>query len=81
MYVETDHQPCVNHVQTPFLKHQVAYRGCLKIQPKCEVQKGTNMFLSDTLSRAYLSDVNASRFEHSLEEVDQAMTLAIPESQ
>ena len=38
------------------------------------------MFLSDTLSRAYLSDVSACAFAFSLTEVDHTNDLTIPES-
>jgi len=59
------------------MHHSMGKKFSLSVKYK----KGQNMFLSDTLSRDYLSDANASRFEHSLKEVDHAMSLAIPESQ
>ena len=83
--VETDHQPLLSSVFKPLHKAPSRLQRMLLRQQKFSLsvkyKKGQNMFLSDTLSRAYLSDVNASRFEHSLKEVDHAMTLAIPESQ
>ncbi len=44
-------------------------------------KKGQDMFLADTLSRAFLPAVNTSDSVLSLEEVDHTMTLAIPEDQ
>ena len=41
-------------------------------------KKGSAMYLADTLSRAYLHEVNTCRLAHSLEEVDHTMLLAIP---
>ena len=43
--------------------------------------KGDQMFLADTLSRAYLPDVSACDFEQTLESVDPTITLALEDNQ
>ena len=55
------------------MHHSMGKKFSLSVKYK----KGQNMFLSDTLSRDYLSDVNTCRFKHSFKEMDHAMTLAI----
>ena len=44
-------------------------------------KKGTQMYLDDTLSRAFLPEVNACEFSRELEEVDHKAFLPVTDSQ
>ncbi len=83
--VETDHQPLVPIVLKPLNKApNRLQRMLLRLQNfnlKVVYKKGQDVFLADTLSRAFLPAVKASDFVLYLEEVDHTMTLAIPEDQ
>ena len=83
--VETDHQPLVPIALKPLNKApNRLQRMLLRLQNfnlKVIYKKGPDMFLADTLSRAFLPTMNTSDFVLSLEEVDHTMTLAIPEDQ
>ncbi len=85
MNVETDHQPLVPIALKPLNKApNRLQRMLLRLQNfnlKVMYKKGPDMFLVDTLSRAFLPAMNTSDFVLSLEEVDHTMTLAIPEDQ
>ena len=78
MNVETDHQPLESK---PLHKApSCLLRMFLRLQKfslRVKYKRGQNMFLADTLSRDYLSDVNTCRFKRSFKEMDHAMTLAI----
>ncbi len=80
--VETDHQLLVPIVLKPLNKAtNRLQRMLLRLQNfnlNVKYKKGQDMFLADTLSRAFLP---AGDFALSLEEVDHTMTLAIPEDQ
>ncbi len=83
--VETDHQPLVPIVLKPLNKApnrlQRMLRRLQNFNLKVMYKKGPDMFLADTLSRAFLLTMNTSDFVLSLEEIDHTMTLAIPEDQ
>ena len=80
--VETDHQPLVSIVTKPLDKAPCRLQRMLLQLQKYSLhvmyKKGSAMYLADTLSRAYLHEVNTCRLAHSLEEVDHTMLLAIP---
>ena len=82
--IETDHEPLVSIVLKPLHKAPSRLqRMLLRLQRynlKLRYKEGPNMFLADTLSRAYLSDVSACAFASSLTEVDHTNDLTIPES-
>ena len=50
-----------------------------KYSLQAKYKKGKEMYLADTLSRAYLPDISACAFSQSLEEVDHTMSLAMSE--
>ena len=83
--VETDHQPLVSIVTKPLNKApNRLQRMLLRLQKyslKVTYKKGNEMFLADTLSRAYLPEVHPCEFVHQLEEVDHTSLLAIPPDQ
>ena len=80
--VETDHQPFVSIVTKPLDKAPYRLQRMLLQLQRYSLhvmyKKGSAMYLADTLSRAYLHEVNTCRLAHSLEEVDHTMLLAIP---
>ncbi len=83
--IETDHQPQVSIVLKPLHKAPGRLQRMLlrlqKFNLNVKYKKGQEMFLADTLSRAYLPHVNACSFESSLEEIDHTLALAMPETQ
>ena len=52
-----------------------------KYSLEVKYHKSNQMFLADTLSRAYLPDVSACDFEQTLEKVDHTTTLAMADNQ
>ena len=80
--VETDHQPLVSILTKPLDKAPCHLQRMLLQLQRYSLhviyKKGSAMYLADTLSRAYLHEVNTCRLAHSLEEVDHTMLLAIP---
>ena len=83
--IETDHQPLVAIVLKPLHKAPSRLQRMLlrlqKYNLTVRYKRGQNMYLADTLSRAYLPNVKACEFEQSQEDMDQTLALAIPESQ
>ena len=79
--VETDHNPLEAIVLKPlYAAPQRLQRMLLRLQKfnlRVKYQKGTQMFLSDTLSRAHLPEVEKCFSVHDLEMVDHKATLAI----
>ena len=80
--VETDHQPLVSIVTKPLNKAPSwLQRMLLRLQKyslKLLYIKGSEMYLTDTLSRAYLPEVHVCDFTHRFEEIDHTSLLAIP---
>ena len=79
--VETDHKPLEAIVLKPLhAAPQRLQRMLLRLQKfnlQIKYQKGTQMFLADTLSRAHLPEVETCSSVHDLEMVDHKATLAI----
>ena len=81
VHVETDHKPLEAIVHKPRnAVPQRLQRMLLRLQKynlefKCK--KGQDMFLADILSRAYLTEVNASDFVAELEHVDHKQSLPV----
>ena len=77
-----DQQPFVSIVTKPLDKAPCRLQRMLLQLQKYSLhviyKKGSAMYLVDTLSRAYLHEVNTCRLANSLEEVDHTMLLAIP---
>ena len=81
VHVESDHQP----LESIFLKplHSAPkrlQRMLLRLQKyslRVTYKKGHDMFLADTLSRAFLPEVNACEFTQELEEVDHTASLPV----
>ena len=48
-----------------------------KYSLQVKYKKGEKMFLADTLSRAYLPEVNTCKFLRQLEDVDHSKSLAL----
>ena len=73
--VETDHKPLQAIIQKPLhAAPQLLQRMLLRLQKyhlNVKHKKGQDMHLSDTLSRALLSEVNTSEFVRELENIDQ----------
>lgn len=82
--VETDHKPLESIVLKPL--HSAPkrlQRMLLKLQKynlQIKYKKGQEMFLADTLSRAFLSEVNACDFTCELEKVDHKASLAVSDA-
>ena len=85
VHVETDHQPLETIVQKPLHtapKH--LQRMLLQLQKfslQLKYKKGQHMYLADTLSRAYLSDVHVGEVAQELVDVDHTLSLALPTDQ
>ena len=66
--VETDHQPLVSIVKKPLNSAPSRLQRLLlqlqKYNLNLKYKRGPMMFLADTLSRAYLPDINACEFSH-----------------
>lgn len=79
--VETDHKP----LEAIFMKSLASapkrlQRMLLRLQKyslKVKYKKGREMLLADTLSRAYLPEVNATEFSRELEDVDHRSWLPV----
>ena len=81
--VETDHQPLVSIVKKSLNSAPGRLQRMLlrlqKYNLHLKYKRGQMMFLADTLSRAYLHDINACEFSQQLEEVDHTVLLAMTE--
>ena len=83
--IETDHQPLEAIVRKPLnnapsrLQHMLL--RLQKYNLKVKYKKGKEMFLADTLSRAYLTGVHVCSFSQELEVIDHTVSLAIPVAQ
>ncbi|KAL9951231.1 hypothetical protein ACROYT_G043856 [Oculina patagonica] len=79
--VETDHKP----LEPIFIKPLAAapkrlQRMLLRLQKfnlQVKYKKGKEMLLADTLSRAYLPEVNATEFSRELEDIDHRVWLPV----
>ena len=82
--VETDHKPLEAIVHKPLDRApQRLQRMLLRLQKfdlKIKYKKGQYMFLADTLSRAFLPQVNVSEFTHELEAVNHEECLPVSEA-
>ena len=81
VHVETDHKSLESIVVKPLnCAPKRLQRMLLRLQKytlDIKYKKGAYMYLADTLSRAYLQDVNACETEHDLEEVDHRQSLPV----
>ena len=81
VHVEMDHKPLEAIVRKPLnAAPQRLQRMLLRLQKynlELKYKKGQDMFLADTLSRAYLPEVNASDFVAELEHVDHKQSLPV----
>ena len=79
--VETDHQPLELIVKKPLNSAPTRLqRMLLRLQRYCldvTYKKGKQMYLADTLSRAYLTETHACGISKALENVDHTTSLAI----
>ena len=79
--IETDHNPLENIALKPLhLAPKRLQRMLLKTQKynlKINYKKGKEMFLADTLSRAYLPEVNSCHFSQELEDIDHRISLPV----
>ena len=79
--VETDHKPLeAIFMKSLALAPQRLQRMLLRLQKynlKVKYKKGRKMLLADTLSRAYLPEVNATEFSRELEDVDHRTWLPV----
>ena len=79
--VETDHKPLENIAIKPL--HAAPKRlprmlvKTQKYNLRIHYKKGEDMFLADTLSRAYLPEVNSCNFSRKLEDVDHKILLPV----
>ena len=82
--IETDHKPLETIVLKPLHSApQRLQRMLLRLQKyslRLKYMKGKDMFLADTLSRAYLPEVNVCEFAHELEEVDHRIPLPVSDA-
>jgi transposase InsO family protein len=82
--VETDHKPLETIVLKPLHSApQRLQRMLLRLQKyslELKYKKGKEMFLADTLSRAYLPEVNVCESIHELEEVDHKIPLPVSDA-
>ena len=75
--MESDHKP----LETILLKPLHAAPQCLKkYNLELSYKKGCDRFLADTLSRAYLPEVNSSELTQELEGVDHKLLLPVNEA-
>ena len=80
--VETDHKPLEPIFTKPLaVTPQHLQRMLLRLHQKYNLQvrykKGKEMLLADTLSRAYLPEVNATKFTRQLEDIDHRIWLPV----
>ena len=82
--VETDHKPLEAIVRKALNSApQRLQRMLLRLQRynlEITYKKGKEMFLADTLSRAFLPDANVSEFVHELEEIDHKASLPVSDA-
>ena len=85
VHVDSDHKPLETIMLKPFhAAPQRLQRMLLRLQKYNIVlryKKGCDMFLVDTLSRAYLPEVNTSELTQKLEGVDHKLLLLVSETQ
>ena len=83
VHVETDHRPLEFIVLKPLNNAPKRLQRMLlqlqKYSLQVKYKKGEQMFLADTLSHAYLQEVNMCEFAHSLEEIDHTVSLVFSE--
>ena len=83
--VETDHQPLETIVQKPLHSSPSRLQRMLlrlqKFSLQVKYKRGKEMYLADTLSRAYVGGVHACDFAQGLEKVDHSGALAVPPAQ
>ena len=79
--VETDHKPLEPIFTKPLaVTPQRLQRMLLRLQKynlQVRYKKGKGMLLADTLSRAYLPEVNATEFTRELEDIDHRVWLPV----
>ena len=79
--VETDHQPLETIVQKPLHSSPSRLQRMLlrlqKFSLQVKYKRGKEMYLADTLSRAYVGGVHACDFAQGLEKVDHSGALAV----
>ena len=85
VHVETDHQPLEMIVLKPLNSAPSRLQRMLlrlqKFNLQVKYKKGKEMYLADTLSRAYIAKVHACSFSQGLETVDHTAPLAVPRAQ
>lgn len=84
VHVETDHKPLESIVLTPLnfapkRLQRMLHKGLQKYNVALQYKEGKDMFLADTLSRAYLPEVNVCNFTRELEGVDHQASLPVSE--
>ena len=82
-HVEADHKPQEPIVLKPLNRAPKRLQRMLLALQKYSLQvkyKKGEMFLADTLSRAYLPEVNACEFSQKLESMDHTMSLALSDA-
>ena len=82
--VESDHKPLESIVLKALNSaSQRLQRMLLRLQRyslEIKYKKRKEMFLADTLSRAFLPEVKASEFVHELEEIDHKALLTVSDA-
>ena len=82
VHVETDHQPLELIVQKPLNNAPKRLQRMLlqlqKYSLTVKYKKGKELFLADTLSRAYLPEVHACSIAEDFEEIDHTLSLQLP---
>ena len=80
VHVDSDHKPLETIMLKPL---HAAPQRLLRLQKynlELRYKKGCDMFLADTLSRAYLPEVNASELTQELEGIDHKFLLPVSEA-
>ena len=81
VHVETDHKPLESIMLKPLISApKRLQRMLLKLQKynlQVKYKREEKMFLADTLSCAYLPEVNTCEFAQNLENVDHTSSLAL----
>ena len=79
--IETDHKPLENIALKPLHSAPKRLQRMLmktqKYNLRINYKKGKEMFLADTLSRAYLPEVNSCHFSQKLEDIDHRISLPV----